>query len=43
MNFNRNIFKLGVLDMFEIFPSDPFGSLDDFCFKFFNFRGAYYE
>jgi hypothetical protein len=29
---DRNVFKLKSISSFEIFPSDPFGSLDDFYF-----------
>ena len=41
---SRNVFKSGILSRFEIFPSDPFGSLDDFCFGvFIDLGGVCYE
>ncbi len=41
---NRNVFKLNVLGSFEIFPSDPFGSLDDFYSEIFiDLGGNFYE
>ena len=41
---NRNVFKSRTLGKFEMFPSDPFGSLDDFSFKaFIYFGGVSYE
>lgn len=40
---NGNVFKLKTLNNFEMFPSDPLGSLDDFLFKnFIGHRGVFY-
>lgn len=42
-DINRNIFKGGNLNRYEMFPSDPLGSLDVFFFIRLNcFGGVFY-
>jgi len=41
---NKNVYKVETPFIFEMFPSDPFGSLDVFLFNYFNnvFGGVFH-